>query len=241
MKPEIYQVMFANQDSYWLHRGFYKIMDVFIKRNLKDNDNKILDAGCGPGGNFALLSKYGKLFAVDASEHALEYAGRLNLAELKQGTVESLPYADNTFDLVFCIEVIYHNWVRDKAKALAEFNRVLKPGGILIIREPAFNWLRSHHDTLFESSHRFTRRELAKKLAAVGFVVREKTYINTLLFPLVLVKRLFEKKTYPAMEMFPKNPVFNFFYYILVLESYLLRLLSLPFGLSVVCVGQKKG
>ena len=92
MKPEVYQVMFTHQSSYWLHRGLYKLMEVFIKRNLKGTDNKILDAGCGPGGNFSLLSKYGKLYAVDASEHAVKYASSLNLAsEIKQGTVEALP------------------------------------------------------------------------------------------------------------------------------------------------------
>jgi len=240
MKKEIYQVMFENQDDCWIFRGWSKVMDSLIKQNIYNKENKILDVGCGTGSNLKLLSKYGSVYGVDASEHAIKYASSLNIAELKQGGIESLPYDDNSFDMVFCIEVIYHDWVKNKDKALSELYRVLKKDGILVIREPAYNWLRSHHDTLFESSQRFTKDKLSKKMDKVGFGIIKKTYANTFLFPLALIKRVFERKVYSAEEMFPKGFLFDMFYYVFVLEAKLLKFISFPFGLSVICIGKKE-
>ncbi len=56
---------------------------------------------------------------------------------ITQGDGTGLPFADNTFDYIVCSEVIEH--VPEREKMVSEFNRVIKPGGYVIITTP--NWI----------------------------------------------------------------------------------------------------
>jgi len=70
---------------------------------------------------------------IDPSEHSLQIAtshakaNRLRI-NYEQGTGEALPYRDNSFDIVFCCDVLEH--VRNLPKVISEISRVLKPGGV---------------------------------------------------------------------------------------------------------------
>src|SRR5664279_1905996 len=66
-------------------------------------------------------------------------------AAVATGTVNTLPFANASFDAMLSIDVLCHQSV-DPAAALAEVRRCLKPGGVLVINLPAFEWLRSDHD-----------------------------------------------------------------------------------------------
>ena len=97
----------------------------------------ILDAGTGPGVAIpSLFKKYKKaqVVALDLSEKMLEKAGRhgsfLRSPHLVCADIESLPFADNTFDLVF--SSLSMQWCNDLDAALREAKRVLKPGGLFV-------------------------------------------------------------------------------------------------------------
>jgi SAM-dependent methyltransferase len=82
---------------------------------------------------------------LDAGEEAVRDALPLiSLVERRVGSLTALPYADNTFDTVFCISTWEHLWRDEQAQAVAEMARTLKPGGRLILTtdvppaEPAF-------------------------------------------------------------------------------------------------------
>ena len=100
--------------------------------------SKILDAGCGSGRLARELSERGyAVFGLDYSYGMLEKAnsignrqGKRNV-ELLQGDVELMPYRDSSFDMIICLGVI--SYLKSEEKALNEFARVLKPGGIMII------------------------------------------------------------------------------------------------------------
>lgn len=97
----------------------------------------VLDLACGTGTNLAAqMNAYAehalKWHGLDASEAMLAVArGKAPGAELVRGVAEALPYADATFDYVVTRFAFHH--FEDKAKALAEMRRVLKPGGVLKI------------------------------------------------------------------------------------------------------------
>ncbi len=84
---------------------------------------------------------------------------------------------------------------------------------------------------------------LPERLQANGFIVEYISYINTLLFPLILFKRLSEKvfKPQTAVSDLAINPgIFNTtFKKILGLESFLVPKVRLPYGLSIIAVGRK--
>lgn len=232
--------MYAREESFWWHLGTKRIFGALLERYLSNKKgNFILDAGCGTGGFFGLLIKYGRVYGVDANGKAAAYARKRKIAEVAKAAIERLPFPDGMFDLIICNDVLYHRLV-DETAALKEFFRTLKPGGILLIKEPAYNWLAGSHDRLVWTKRRYTRRKLTKRLAANNFEILKSSYLIFFLFPLALLNRLvdfFRSKDFPENLFYsPLSPVLKHFLY---LEARLLKYLSFPFGLSVVCVVKK--
>jgi len=101
----------------------------------------LLDAGCGQGKSFGHLRQTfapQRLIGVDADPHSLqlsaEEATRLGMpVELIGSDCATLNVADASVDLLFCHQTFHH--LVEQEKALAEFYRVLKPGGYLLFAE----------------------------------------------------------------------------------------------------------
>ncbi|MHB1567555.1 MAG: class I SAM-dependent methyltransferase [Acidiferrobacter sp.] len=101
----------------------------------------VLDAGCGQGKAFHLLSEKFKpqqLIGVDADVRGLEHARRVALRNkppvtLLKGDCASLPLPEAYTDLVFCHQTFHH--LVHQQQSLTEFYRVLKPGGVLLFAE----------------------------------------------------------------------------------------------------------
>ena len=94
----------------------------------------ILDAGCGTGLNLRHLPAGST--GVDINPRNIELLKqRLPNHNVVEGDVEALPFADGSFGSVLCTEVIEH--IPDPSAALAEYRRVLQPGGVLIGSVPA--------------------------------------------------------------------------------------------------------
>lgn len=94
---------------------------------------RVLDVGCGPGWVSVQYALGGaNVSAIDLTVAAVDIAKKhfayRNLhADIRQGNAEELPFADNTFDMVFSSGVLHHT--PDTQKAFRETFRVLKPGG----------------------------------------------------------------------------------------------------------------
>jgi ubiquinone/menaquinone biosynthesis C-methylase UbiE len=94
----------------------------------------ILDAGCGTGLNLRHLPEGST--GIDINPRNIELLRtRLPNHTVLEGDVEALPFADASFGTVLCTEVIEH--IPDPSAALAEYRRVLQPGGVLIGSVPA--------------------------------------------------------------------------------------------------------
>ena len=66
---------------------------------------------------------------------------------------------------------------------LRECHRVLRPGGLLLVTDSAFKWLRSAHDEAVHGARRYTRRELVDRVRAAGFTPVLASYAYCLVFP----------------------------------------------------------
>jgi SAM-dependent methyltransferase len=248
MEQEEYAIMYREEKRHWWYRGMADITRSLLSSRYPSAAHlRILDAGCGTGGALTFLKDFGHVVGIDQMRLALEYAQRRRQegehhAPLAQASVTALPFADASFDLVTSFDVLYHLGVADDAVALAEFHRVLRPGGRLLLRLPAHEWLRGQHDAAVHTRHRYTRKEIAAKLARCGLVPETLSYANAWLLPLLAVKRLRERRhnAQPISDLASGPPRFNrVLHTILRSEAPFIRSIGLPLGSSLVALARK--
>jgi SAM-dependent methyltransferase len=101
---------------------------------------RALDAACGTGRHAAYLASLGhSVIGVDGSPEMLAAAqAKLPAADFRTGDLDNLPVPDQHVDVVVCALALTH--VRDLAPVLAEFARVLRPGGHLVIADSRTGW-----------------------------------------------------------------------------------------------------
>ena len=121
---------------------------------------------------------------------------------------------------------------------------MLKPGGWLLVRVPAYDWLRGAHDEAVQTRQRYTRGEVRHKLVCAGFNPIRVTYINTLLFMPAVIWRTCQRLIgrQPASDVRQSPAWINrLLTVVLRLECVWLRSANLPVGLSVLALAQKGG
>ena len=93
---------------------------------------RFLDAGCGGGGASALATERGaRVSGLDAAEGLLTFARkRVPNGDFRVGDIESLPYDDNAFDVVFAANSV--QYTEDRIAALRELGRVCAPDGRIV-------------------------------------------------------------------------------------------------------------
>jgi SAM-dependent methyltransferase len=190
MQADEYRKLAEMEDRMWYFRALHRRRAHWLARLLRPGPARVLDAGCGTGGFIKGLRAAHpgwRMSGVDRSPLACRLARERSGAEITEGSVTALPFADGTFDAITTGDVLYH--VEDVAAALGEFVRCTKPGGVVLVNEPAYRWLWSYHDEAVESKHRFTRPELVALFQAAGLEVHFATYVNLLALPLVVARR----------------------------------------------------
>lgn len=215
-----------------------------LKRYLPQNNRKkkILDAGCGTGGFLNKIKNNYEIYGFDINHEAVKFAKKRGLKNIKIGSLSKIPYKKNTFDAVVCIDVLYHQDVLNDVAAIKELARVLKKDGLLIIKVPAYDWLRGKHDKIVKTKHRYTKEELTEKILSSKLRLIKSTYLNSLLFPLILIKRFLNNLSAeePKSDVEKINPYLNgILVCISKIEDKITEYIDLPFGLTIFAVAVK--
>ena len=194
MKSIVYRKIYENELNHAWYIGTRNLLLKNLNSNIK-KEAKILDAGCGTGGAIKFLNKnnFKNTYGIDFSDQSIKFCKLNKLKNISKGSVNKLPYKNNYFDAVICLDVLYHEGVEPK-KALEEFYRVLKKGGLLYLQEPAFNLFKSGHDIAIKTARRFTKQELRELVESSKFKVGTLSYFNVFFFLPILIKRLAENK-----------------------------------------------
>jgi SAM-dependent methyltransferase len=241
LNPEEYTRMHAAEDRQWWYAGMRAISFALLDGAPLPAGARLLDAGCGTGGIVTHLATRGRAVGVDLSAEAVRLARARDVA-VARAELMALPFADGTFDCVTSFDVLYHRWVRDDAAAVREMARVLRPGGLLLVRVPALKMLWGAHDEAVHSRHRYTRGEVRRLLSAGGFEVLRASYANSLLFPLLAARRTLDRLTgrRGSDVGFLPVPLERSFAALLRLEARLVPHVSLPLGASVFALARKR-
>ena len=109
----------------------------------------VLDVGCGQGKSFRPLQEFfapQRLIGIDFEQacldRAVEQAAKDGVeAEIERGDASALALPDESVDVVFCHQTFHH--LTRQPEALAEFHRVLKPGGLLLFAESTRAYIES--------------------------------------------------------------------------------------------------
>ena len=167
-----YQRLHEREYIHWWNIGRRRILEAALSRNLKfsPTERKVLDVGCGAGGNILFLKKFGNVTGFDISEEALSFSGDKGFSELVLGRAEILPFREGSFDIVSALDCIEH--IEDDEAALQEAYRVLKDGGTLLLTVPSHPWLWSRHDEALHHKRRYTKNELQRKVRDAGFGIQ---------------------------------------------------------------------
>ncbi len=185
------------------------------------------------------------LCGIDLSAQAIAHAAQNRLtqaATFVQADIHRLPVTHNTFALCLALDAYDQRGV-DVDRALGECCRILRPGGVLVLRVSAHSWLLGPHDAAFNTGRRYEGEEMQHALRRSGLTPMRVTYANTLLSgPEGAVRMLQRWRLLPFLPaLYTTRELNALLAAALDLEARWLRRRNLPGGMSLYVVARKLG
>lgn len=236
----------AERTHFWF-RGFRRFVTPWVAAAAHGRtDARLLDCGCGTGANLLVLGRHGTAVGFDLTARGLAFARREGRTRVARASIGAIPFPDASFDVVTSFDVLYGLPDALEREAVREMTRVLRPGGEVVITAAAFESLRGGHGTLSHEVRRYTCATMRALLESAGLEVQRISYTHATLFPLVYSVRAWQRwrgggqaQASEAEISVPSAPVNAVLTALLVVESWLLRVVDLPVGSSVICRARK--
>jgi SAM-dependent methyltransferase len=167
------------QPGYWWYRARSEMLRTVLEPYV-GSPERLLDVGSADGPSVGWLSARQKV-SLDLDPRGLRPPSGVC------GSVLALPFADARFEVVSAFDVVEH--CDPEEVALEELNRVLQPGGRLLLSVPAYQWAWSDHDVANGHHRRYTRPRAVEAVTAAGFEVLRSTYGFSAVFPAFAAER----------------------------------------------------
>lgn len=243
MDPKAYLEMKSVEQQHWWFVARRKIIGSVIAQLRLPENARILEIGCGTGGNLKMLSSFGRVDAIEMNPDAVALVQKEhgNSVHVVQGALPGIP-ADmlGQYDLVCMFDVLEH--IADESAVLRDARSLLNQKGRLIVTVPAYQWLWGTHDEFLHHKRRYTLCRLGDGLKLNGFAPLRLSYFNTWLFPLVAIGRLFDKLFKPVSSTgtsVPAGWVNHLLQAVFASEQWLLRVGRIPFGVSLLAIASR--
>lgn len=195
MDQSEYLRMYKLESTFWWYKVLHELVDFTISKNKKKGSIAILDAGCGTGRMMEICQKYGTVSGIDYSPDAVHYAqnGR-GLKNIQLGDLNNYPFENDTYDVILCLDVLYHSAIQNDVALVEKFYHTLKDDGILIINNPAFEYLKRPHDTVVHTKKRYRKKAFTNDLKKMAFSILTESYRMPHLYFIILIAKLLRKK-----------------------------------------------
>lgn len=238
MERSVYEDMYRLERKHWWFRARREILGSLVETHVAAGSS-ILDVGCGTGFILERLRDRYEVHGLDDAAIAVEFCHSKGLSFVERGILGQARLSRDSYDLVTLLDVIEH--VDDDVGILRSAKDVLAPGGQVLVTVPALSMLWSNHDVVHHHRRRYDRPMLTRALRSAGLEPTWMSYFNTLLFPLIAAARLAGKikgDTANDSDSIPGAPVNELLYRTFRAEQALLPRMSLPVGVSIVCLAK---
>ena len=238
MDQAVYIRMAKDEESHWWFAGRREILRALIEREIRlPSAARILEAGCGTGGNLDLLTRYGRVDAFEYDARAREIAsGKSGLPVMPGSLPSDVTLEEGAYDMIALFDVLEH--IEHDSASLKTLGTGLAVGGKLLVTVPAMPWLWSAHDEHHHHFRRYTKGTLLDAVHRAGLEVEKAGYFNTLLFPLAVAERFAKKlagSDTPSDEK-PGALLNSTLGRIFASEKHIAGRVPMPFGLSLFAV-----
>jgi len=240
VERSVYDNMRAVERTHWWFRGRRAILSSQIERLRLGPDARILEVGCGAGGNLRMLSAFGRVTGMEPDAPSRAHAEVTSGVPVMAGFLPGpLPDFGDAFDLIAALDVIEH--LKDDQGSVAALARLLAPSGKILATVPAHAWMWSGHDVAHHHQRRYSKRAFMDLFRQAGLRVARTSYFNSLLFPPIALVRLARLGHGGGDDAVPAGPLNELLTSIFAFERQLLRVCDLPFGVSLLVVAEKPG
>lgn len=238
MDEQAYSLAADVEAQHWWFRGRRAVLQSVLKHSCPASHapKKILEVGCGNGGNLPLLASYGDLFAVEGNDAARTRAIARGIGHVEKGWLpHDFPFATERFDLIAALDVVEH--IDDDLRSLELLHDRLTQDGLLLMTVPAYRWLWSSHDVFSHHKRRYSRTGFVALVEQAGLDVVYSTYFNSLLFPCAVVHLKLGGK---AGLQLPPRSINRVLEMVFSMEKAVIPRWSLPFGLSILVCARRR-
>jgi SAM-dependent methyltransferase len=182
-------------------------------QGLKKSNLQVLDLGSATGGNTLHIASLGHIVtSAEFSDIGIQIQ-RSKGIQVVQADARKLPFEDESFDVVICLDVMEH--IEEDFLVISEISRVLRSGGRFLISVPEDPKLWSSHDVSVNHVRRYTRNSLLNILEYTNLKVTNLWSTLFLLRPVVVIARKFNN----GISLKRINPLLNMiFFFICILE-----------------------
>lgn len=181
-----------NEGKHWWYRSLHRLTWLYMQRNGKGKDARILDAACGTGGMMQYLREKGcqRVEGFDQSDFAVQLARERNLPA-NTGDLRQLKQAagGKQFDVVICHDALYFLNAAEQRRFLHDCAGLLFPGGVVLMNIPALAIFSGPHDGVVNIKHRVNREEIKRMIDPELFELSACRYWPFLLSPMILFIR----------------------------------------------------